>query len=479
MSSGQRIIKNSVFLTTSQVTAKLVNFLLILILTRYLGREGFGLYSYSFAYVSMFYFLTHMGISNLLIKDVARQKDSANDYISYSLPLVLLLSSAFLIIVNAIPIILNWNSNERFITLFFSIYFLFDALGKYFYAIMQAFERMGYQAVLFAAERISLLLSSLYCWYTNQSLVTLVAFFSIVIGIKTLVSYIIVNKEFVQISLSWQPSRFKPILKDSYPFALVLLFSAVSARADLLILRGFHSTEFVAIYSTARKIIEALSFLPENIAAAVFPSLAYFFVSQRNKFNETFRQSFLVIILIAIPIGISLFILSPRIINLLFEPEFSDAYIPLRWLSIGLLILYLRMGLSVVLNTTGNQHIFALIYGISMLVNIFTNFILVPKFDTLGASLAVIFSELSLVLCSLVFIRKYVDFSWAKTLVPKLIFTIIIFSSVIYFIQDYNFAIILISATFVYLASIFVLRILTFSDFKQYYALLTKRTDQG
>jgi len=266
-----------------------------------------------------------------------------------------------------------------------------------------------------------------------------------------------------------------PALKESYPFALVLLFSALSTRVDILMLKEFHSTASVAIYNTARKIIDAFSFLPENIYAAVFPSLSLLFISQKEKFNEAFRQAFLAILLIAIPICTGFFVLAPRIIDILFDPEFQDAYIPLRWLSLGLLFIYIRMGLSVTLNATGNQHIFALIYGISMIVSVVMNFILIPRYDTLGASMTVILSEISLILCSMPFIKRQVNFSWGIFLFPKLIMVTLILAFTIFLLQEYHLAIILIILITEYIGLIIAFKIFTRAELRQYYRILTRR----
>ncbi len=75
MSTGQRIIKNSIFLILSQIFSKIFNFGLILVLTRLLGTSGYGLYSFSFSYVSLFVVLTHLGITNLLVREIARNKE--------------------------------------------------------------------------------------------------------------------------------------------------------------------------------------------------------------------------------------------------------------------------------------------------------------------------------------------------------------------------------------------------------------------
>ena len=293
--------------------------------------------------------------------------------------------------------------------------------------------------------------------------------------LKAFLSFIIVVNNFARVTFAWSSDRVFSILKDAYPFALIILFATVSARIDIVILKAFHSTEAVATYSTARKIIEALSFIPENIYNAVFPSLSILYLTQKEKFNQTFRLSFTAITVIAIPLSVGLFILAPRIIELLFKPEYYNAFLPLRWLSIMLLVFFVRQAMSVILNTTGNQHIFAVILGITMIVNIILNFLLIPKYDIVGASLAILISEIFLLMCVIPFIFKLIDFSWSKVVLPKFIIATAMIYLFIYLIQDWNFIFIFFTVIIVYSAILIMLKIISISDLKEYAEIFLKR----
>jgi O-antigen/teichoic acid export membrane protein len=441
-----------------------------------LGKDGFGLYSFSFAYVSLFLFLTHLGINHLLVREVAKHKERASDFLGKTFPMVIILSIAFLLIVNIIPFILGWNNTESLITLAFSFYFIFDSFGHYFYGVIRAFERMEYQAIITVIERIFLMITALICWYLDFSLVTLVVLFTSVLGLKACISFLIVVKIFVRFSLSWSFYRVGPILKEAYPFALATLFATVSARIDLVMLKGFHSTEAVAIYSTARKIIESLTFIPENIYYAVFPALSLLYLTQKEKFNKTFKQTCIALTVIAVPITAGLFILAPRIIALLFEPEFSAAYIPLRWLSLVLLMIFIRHAFAVTLNATGDQHIFAIIFAIAMTVNLIMNFLLIPKYQGFGASIAAIASETSILVCSIPFVFKHVDFRWGKIFILKIIIVGAIISMVIFLIRDWHFIFIILIIVVVYSLLLILLKILTISDIREYTQIFIKKT---
>jgi O-antigen/teichoic acid export membrane protein len=472
MSTAQRIIKNSIFLTTSQIFAKIMNFGLILVLTRFLTKDGFGLYSFSFAYVSIFFFMTHMGITNLLVRDIAKNKTGSDEYINHSLPVVTLFSLLFMLIVNVIPVLLEWQEHERYAILIFSFYFLFDALGRYFLAVMRAFERMGYEAVLFTCERILFIGIALVCWYAELQLLHLVSLFALVFFVKLVVSFIIVKKKFVRLSFTWSLKRFKPLLKDSLPFALIMLFATVSARIDLVLLKELIDTEAVATYNVARKIIEALSFIPENLYNAIFPSLSIYFIQRNEKYGKTFQQAFTAVAGLAFPLSATLFILAPKIINLLFESEYALAYIPLRWLSIGLLLLFIRQILSVTFNTSGKQHYFASILAIGMVVNIISNIVLIPEYNITGAAISLIISEMSIILISLPFVNRITNLGWSVFVMAKLSIAAISLVSIIYLIQDINLILIFFIVAITYLVLILILKIFTINELKNYIDLI-------
>jgi O-antigen/teichoic acid export membrane protein len=480
MSTGHRIIKNSLFLILSQILSKFFNLGLILVLTRMLGTTGYGLYSFSFSYVSLFVFLTHLGIINLLVREIARKKEEANQFLCNTFPAVLLLSGGFLVIVNIIPFFLQWSYTECLITVLFSFYFIFDILSHYFLAVTRAFERMEYQAIISLIERLLLLISGLVAWYFDFSLITVVILFTFIMGLKAYISYRIVTQEFVSFSHKLNFDFILPILREAYPFALVGLFLTLSVRIDIIMLKGFHSVDAVAVYSIARKIIESLSFLPESIYYAVFPALSVLYLTQTERFAQTFKKTFILMIVIAVPFASGLFVLAPRIINLLFEPQFSDAGLALRWLSIAFFIMFIRTSFTAVFNSVGKQHLFAVFIGISAAINIVLNLYLIPKYNILGASISAIVSELTVVLIALPYLLKYVNFHGVWTKLIKLVLAGVLINIFINLIQSISIALIIIFTAIIYVLLVLILQIVTYSDLKEYIRpLINKYTPQS
>jgi O-antigen/teichoic acid export membrane protein len=212
MSVTQRIIKNTVFLISGQVFAKLVNLALVLILAYIFGVTGFGIYSFAFAYTTLFVLLIHLGINSLLVREVARNRENAEDFIATTFPVLIVMSGFLLILINLIAYISSWNAYERIVIFIFSFYAIFETICRYFIAVIRAHEKMEYEALITVGERLVLLTVTLAVWYFKLDLVSLVSGFTLTQFLRLLYVTRLVKKKFVPIRLRWDISRIFAIL---------------------------------------------------------------------------------------------------------------------------------------------------------------------------------------------------------------------------------------------------------------------------
>lgn len=475
MSNGKKIVKNTFILTSGQIFSKILNLIILLILTRMLGRDGFGLYSFALAFGSMFMLFTHFGIHSLLVRDIARDRGKANEYVNFTLSAVLIFSFGTFFLINLIAYITGWILSERIIIFIVSFYVILDAISRYFISIFRAFERMEYEVLVNMTDRIGLLICALLVWLLNFNLVTLVTGFSFIGMAKALTAFLILRSKFIRPKLRWSFNFISPLLKEAYPFALVGLFTSVTIKIDTILLKYFHTDDIVGIYNAGRKLIESLSFIPESIYYAVFPTLSALFIIDRTKFSQTFQQSLKYMIIVAIPITTGLFFLAPQIIQILYDPEFYNAFIPLRWLSIALGILFCKHILAVTLNAAGKQYLLAIISGIALLINVLLNFLLIPKHSYLGASLSLIVSEALIAIISYIFIQRLIKFSNFKTVIFKMIIAGAGMIMIMIFLKISNIFLVFILSIIFYGVAIYFLRVFSSEEYLFFYNLFKNK----
>jgi O-antigen/teichoic acid export membrane protein len=82
MGQLQTIAKNSATLFVSQILSYLLIFFYTIYVARYLGAEGFGILSLAISITGIFGIVVDMGLTTLLIREVARDRLKINKYIT-------------------------------------------------------------------------------------------------------------------------------------------------------------------------------------------------------------------------------------------------------------------------------------------------------------------------------------------------------------------------------------------------------------
>jgi len=82
MNTVQTIAKNTGVLAISQVITSILGFVLLIYLARYLGEVGFGKYSFAVSFTALFSIVANLGINNYIIRELARNKELTNEYLT-------------------------------------------------------------------------------------------------------------------------------------------------------------------------------------------------------------------------------------------------------------------------------------------------------------------------------------------------------------------------------------------------------------
>ena len=101
-----------------------------------------------------------------------------------------------------------------------------------------------------------------------------------------------------------------------------------------------------------------------------------------------------VILIIAIPIAFGMAVLAPRIIDLLYTPEYFDAAILLQILSFVMIIIFMNYVFYNIINSIDRHKIIAKVMGICFVVNIILNYFMIIRFDAFGAAIATLLANL-------------------------------------------------------------------------------------
>jgi len=163
----------------------------------------------------------------------------------------------------------------------------------------------------------------------------------------------------------------------------------------------------VASYKTATLIPFALNFIPISVMTFAYP---YFAKYKNNKtlVKEYYLKMQRYLFLLNLLISISLIAFAPFIIKVVFGPEYLDALVPFRILSLGYLVAAtFRIPSGNVIASLGKIKINFYNSIISGGANIVLDIILIKFYGSIGAALATVLIFIISSIISSIYLRKY------------------------------------------------------------------------
>jgi len=220
-------------------------------------------------------------------------------------------------------------------------------------------------------------------------------------------------------------------------------------------LSKMRSTTEVGIYAAAANIIIALIFIPMMYGNAIYPVISRFYITSRKSLKSAYERSFKYMLIIGLPISAGLYFLSDKIISIFYGSEYIASAAVLAILSWYLFLRFLNVVTGFTLSSINRQASRILSQGVTALVNIILNLILIPLYGFIGAAIATVITEIIFFLIYTSFIVKYrLGIKFVSIFIRPVIATVIMIVS-LSFIGNILIAIVLGGS--IYFTALFVL----------------------
>lgn len=196
------------------------------------------------------------------------------------------------------------------------------------------------------------------------------------------------------------------IFRQGWPFALLVGFSAIYNRIDIVIIAKLLGYAQTGLYTAAYKFFDLLNFFPASVSHVLFPVLAGLMAKKFILEVKASLEKYLkLMIAVALPVAVGGTILSKQLIKLVAGEEFLPAAPILSVLiwAAAILFIYIPLNSLVISQLTKKA---AAITGINVLLNITGNLILIPIIGIKGAAIMTVASELFQGIFYFYFVRK-------------------------------------------------------------------------
>lgn len=484
---SETVVSNTAFLLIGQMVTGALSLLLVLAIARYLGNVGLGSYSAAIAISALLMQLLDFGIPTYAIREIARRKESAKDYVSNIMGLRTVIS--FFMAAAAAVLLLFLVSSSRITIQTAEIMGLavfataLSFLAEPLRAVLLAYEKHHYYAAVWIIERLAFILFALAMLLTGKGLFEVMLGFGLSALIALAINAAIVWKSFTKFSVIISFSKkadWKNLIISGMPFWLSNLLMTIYLRIDTLmlsVLKGFAAT---GLYNAAYKIIDVFTFVPLAVSAAFYPTLSRLFKNGTGTMLGTlYKRAFYYLAIVAIPMAVMLTILADRVMKFLYTSEFAPAATALQILIWAELFIFMNYLMGYMLNSIDKQKLFTTSTGAYAGVNILLNLAAIPKFSYMGAAAVALITQ-SLQAATL---YHFCSKSGYALNLPKLLYKPIVAAAImggaIMLLQGLHILLIAPAAGIIYLAALTALGGLTKDDLTIVKGLLSRAIKRG
>jgi len=240
----------------------------------------------------------------------------------------------------------------------------------------------------------------------------------------------------------------KKILAYGIPFLPASVAYWIFSSADRVMLESMSSLESVGTYTVAVTLSAVMSIIAGAIGQAWSPHAVKAYEEDKERARELYRRFFLVLVSLALLIIFSISMLGKEIITLVFPAEYSNIFYPMLLLLSGVGFKITSQVTAIGISLAKKTIYLVYITFFVALVNIGLNYILIPIYAEVGASVATMVSYMLLTFIYTLISQKlfYINYNFKFIVLALfLLIIILILAQLNVFVRFSIFGIVLIS----------------------------------
>lgn len=397
MNNYQKVFKNTLYLTISEIILKIIGVLWVLYLARSLPVSLYGRYNFVNAFLSIFSFLPDLGLGLIVIREIAKKKEKANILLGNAIFLTTILSTltVFLILLFTFFFHTSKEANQLIFlascTLFLSTFrsvaiFYFDGI-----------EKMSFSAALNTLNTILLIVGAFVGF--NLGLGLFGIFLGMLIGtvISFFTTWAVLLKKFIRPKLAVNIDLTKHLFIEGLPLGVAALAFMIYIKIDSIILGKLISEEAVGIYNSATPFVFSLiQLLNVPFTVALYPALTRLSKEDNKRFINAIKKSLGIIAMWSIPAAVFISFTAQLLIPFIFGQKYDEAIPVLKILIFFVPFASLSALLYKVLIIINKQKTYLFVSIFGAIINIAFNTLLIPSFSIFGAAVSSVMTQVVL-----------------------------------------------------------------------------------
>lgn len=431
------------------------------------SAEDYGVYFTLFNFSMLFNILLDVGITNFNNKNIAQHKQLLTKYLSGIVAFKLLLAVVYFLITFVVGYLSGYDSERFYLLLFLAINQFLISFIQYLRSNIAGLQLFALDSFLSVLDKSLLIIfCSVLLWGNffeeKFEIIQFVYAQTLAYTITLVIVFVAVFSKLDQFKLKLNKPFSFMLLKQTYPYALLVLTMTFYYRVDAIMLDMMLSDGELqtAIYAQAYRLMDASNQIGVLFAALLLPMFANM-IKHNKKLEELVKLSFSLVFLPAIVVAIFSSSFSKEIMGLMYEgnTNASEVFVILMFCFVAIASTYI---FGTLLTANGSLKILNQLAIGGMVLNLVLNFILIPSLKAEGSAMASLVTQSLIVVAQLFIVKKVFNFKINYTFILSLLLYVLLLIVLLYGIETSFSGIFIQLGIFVTLAIItaFLMRII-------------------
>lgn len=476
MTTAKKLTKNSFFVLLSRVAEALFSLLVFANIARYLGIEGFGIYSFITAAIWILSPLLFLGLNQILARDVAQNPEKASAAIGNGMLLNAIMTLPVVIISGLIIKLYGLDATASFAILITLATFIAKAVSRNYFGVIIGYEDMKLLFYLTIIPRAAELFFIIMAITYDMGFISLFisSLLAEVLGVLT--GIFLFKKHFNILRPVFKADEIIPLLKENLSIMVSLFLVEAFLYVNIFVLKSLSSNADIGLFQAPHKILTRLQIIPMSLFVSFLPVLSRLVSSKEiGKFNSLFSDIFKWVLIITMPVSFVGVAFSENIILILFGKEFFKASLSLQILLSAFPFLCLNTFCRYLLLILKKYRQRVISDSILVLINLIVSLILVPSYGFIGASYSTLIAIFIQLIINLVFLSGHLkNVSFLKNIFQPIVAGIVLYLPLMG-LSIFNNIVFYAVAMIVFLVMLFVLKIFSAKDIQNIKSILRMR----
>ncbi len=458
---GRIIAKNALFVTFGSFALKAVNFLFSVFVVRRLGDERFGQYSTILAFVGLFQIFAELGISQYVMREIARDRSKAAG-LFWNLVAVRILLALFGIAgITIAAIEIGYSPLLVTGVLFYTVSFLLSAIEAPLETLLTANERLDYVSMLaILGQVVFVVLGGIFMISGLGFIWLIVASLLSILPQIVLSSWAVRRHHLIPGFIRLNPRSWFSMIRSGFPFGLISLALTISFSIDTVMLSRFQPDQVVGWYNVAYNLEKSLLFFFTGFSVAIVPSLSRTYMQNASEVERWYYRSVKIILLTSLPVAVGGMLVARPLIQFLYTPQFGPAALAFMIIVWDVPFLMFSSFCGNMTTVVGEERNAAWIYGAGAVVNVLLNLYAIPHYSYLGAAAVTVMTDLVDAVLFYFLLRRKLNLPNINSIVTRIVLASALMGLAVWLAGNRNLFLLVLIGAAVYSVMALVLRLL-------------------